>query len=180
MKSTVCSSNNNNNNNNNKTVEVQSSAPVSVTPKRRLFSIGIGTAAAGMGIDMGLNNNCLSPSPLIHSSLSSTAHPVVVPTTPTVRAKSFSGSETKGRSLGSRKSNSDFLIRMFAKFQTTCVKRIIRTKTFVHDPHPSALRALTLSRSSQHLHFQLTSWVLLPAYLPRRQTPSWPWSTCTN
>ena len=177
MKSAVCS-NNNNNNTNNKTVEVQNSAPVSVTPKRRLFSIGIGTAAAGMGIDMGLNNNCLSPSPLIHSSLS-TAHPVV-PTTPTVRAKSFSGSETKGRSLGSRKSNSDFLIRMFAKFQTTCVKRIIRTKTFVHDPHPSALRALTLSRSSQHLHFQLTSWVLLPAYLPRRQTPSWPWSTCTN
>ncbi|PAV74152.1 hypothetical protein WR25_16492 [Diploscapter pachys] len=98
MKSVVCS--NNNNNNNNKTVEMQSPAPVSVTPKRRLFSIGIGAAAAGMGIDMGLNNNCLSPSPLIHSSLS-TAHPVVVPTTPTVRAKSFSGSETKAHQLGS-------------------------------------------------------------------------------
>lgn len=98
MKSAVCS--NNNNNNNNKTVEVQSSVPVLVTPKRRLFSIGIGTAAVGMGIDVGLNNNCLSPSPLIHSSLS-TAHPVV-PTTPTVRAKSFSGSETKGKSLGSK------------------------------------------------------------------------------
>ena len=99
MKSAVCS--NNNNNNNNKTVEMQSPAPVSVTPKRRLFSIGIGAAAAGMGIEMGLNNNCLSPLPLIHSSLS-TAHPVVVPTTPTVRAKSFSGSETKGENLGSK------------------------------------------------------------------------------